>query len=468
MFRGKLFAAGVLGLAISASVMASGAEAAVQPAAQPAAVSCPAVGSGGVLTPAPSPGVDWSGCDLRGANLDGADLSGANLTGVDLYQVQASGATFSHADLSSAELDSAGLSDADLDGATLAGADLTWTEMTDANLTSADVNGANLQYTNMTGSVVTGATFVDDTWVHVTCPDGTNSDAYVDGCFSALDTTPPSAAPSVASGTAGAHGWYISPVTVYWNWTDNGKINPTDCTAESYVSANGATTLTATCADVAGNIGHASFTVRVDTTAPTAAVTGVRAGHEYVFGHGPAPACRTSDPVSGVARPAKLTVTTNGSNGVGGFTATCSGAVSVAGTRQAGSATAKYSVVYGFGGFMSPRPGSTLSKTTRTILATFRLTTAAGRPISASRARYLAATRRILVNLKGPGIGTATATCAWSASAHAFRCVLKVPAGVRTGRANRYAITAFEKLGTGVRPVPPAGKAANPETIYFR
>ncbi|HEY2506668.1 MAG TPA: hypothetical protein VGI58_09130 [Streptosporangiaceae bacterium] len=29
------------------------------------------------------------------------------------------------------------------------------------------------------------------TWSDVTCPDGTNSDKYVDGCFSQLDTTPP-------------------------------------------------------------------------------------------------------------------------------------------------------------------------------------------------------------------------------------------------------------------------------------
>jgi hypothetical protein len=463
MFRGSLVAVAVLGLAISTSVMAGDAGAAVQSGA----VSCPAIGSGGTLTPGPAPGVDWSGCDLRGANLDGANLSGANLSGADLYQVQANSAAFSNANLSFAELGFAGLLDAGLDGATLTGADLTWTEINDADLSSAHVNGANLQYTNMTGSVVSGATFANDTWVHVTCPDGTNSDSYVDGCFSAVDTAPPSAAPSVVAGTPGANGWYTSEVTVYWNWTDNGRINPTDCAGPDYVSANGTTTLTGTCADVAGNIGHASFTVSVDTTAPAAAVTGVRAGHQYVFGHVPAPGCRTSDAVSGVAQPAKLKVTTTGSDGVGGFTAACSGAVSVAGTRQTAAASAKYSIVYGFGGFVSPRPGSTLAKATRTIVATFRLATAGGRPIGASRAEHLAATRKIRVNLKGPGIATAAATCAWSTSLHAFRCAIKVPSGVRTGKANRYVITAFENVGTGLRPVPSVGKAVNPETIYF-
>ena len=44
------------------------------------AVTCPTVAPGtGMVTPAPAPGVDWSGCDLAGADLSGANLSGANL-----------------------------------------------------------------------------------------------------------------------------------------------------------------------------------------------------------------------------------------------------------------------------------------------------------------------------------------------------------------------------------------------------
>jgi len=464
MFRVRLVAAAVLGVAVSTSVIAGAAAAAVQPDA----VSCPVVSSSGVVTPAPVSGVDWSGCDLRGANLDGANLSGANLTGADLYHDQVNGATFSNADLSSAELGFAGLNHTIFEGATVAHADLLWSQLADADLTSANVNGANLQYTDMTGSVVTGATFANATWVHVTCPDGTNSDSHVDGCFSAKDTTPPSATLAVRSGSACANGWYTSAVTVYWNWTDDGTISPVDCAGPSYVAMNGTTALTATCADIAGNIGHASFTVRVDTTAPAVAVTGVRERRQYVFGQVPARGCRTSDTVSGVARSAKLTVTTTGSHGVGSFTATCSGAVSVAGTGQAAPVRARYTVVYGFGGFISPRPGSTLAKASRTIVATFRLTDAAGRSISRSRAMYLAATRRIRVNLKGPGIATVTAICEWSESAQAFRCVIQMPAGIRTGSTNRYAITAFENLGMGLQPVPPVGKAINPETIHFR
>ena len=464
MFRVRLAAAAALGLVASTSVIAGSAAAAVQPAA----VSCPAISSSGVVTPAPVPGVDWSGCDLRGANLSGADLSGANLSGADLYSDQAIGATFSKADLSSAELGSAGLYKAVFDGATLANADLAWTQLADADLTAANVNAASIQYANMTGAVFTGATFVNTTWVDVTCPDGTSSDSYVDGCFSAKDTTPPAAAPSVSIGIKGANGWYTSAVVVNWNWTDNGRIDPAKCTGSSYVSAAGITALTAACYDMAGNIGHASFTVKVDTTAPAVTVTGVRNGGHYVYGRVPAPGCRTSDPVSGVARPAKLKVTATGSYGAGSFTAACSGAVSVAGTAQAVPVKAGYTVVYGFGGFLSPRPGSTMSKTSRAIVATFRLANAAGRPISVSAARYLAAAHRIRVNLSGPGIKTATAICAWNASAQAFRCVIELPAGIRPGGTHRYTITAFENLGMGLQPVPTVGKAVNPETIHFR
>jgi hypothetical protein len=63
---------------------------------------------------------------------------------------------------------------------------------------------------------------------------------------------------------------------------------------------------------------------------------------------------------------------------------------------------------------------------------------------------------------------TATAICAWNASAQAFRCVIQQPAGIRPGTANRYTITAFENVGTGLQPVPAVGTAVNPETIHFR
>lgn len=38
---------------------------------------------------------------------------------------------------------------------------------------------------------MTNAVTASATWSNTICPDGTNSNSYIDGCFSALDTTPP-------------------------------------------------------------------------------------------------------------------------------------------------------------------------------------------------------------------------------------------------------------------------------------
>lgn len=92
-----------------------------------AAAACPAVSSAGVVTPAPAPDVDWSGCNLRGANLSAADLGGADLSG------------------------------ADLSGASLANANLTGANLTGANLTGADLGSAYLRNTTLTGATLTGA-----------------------------------------------------------------------------------------------------------------------------------------------------------------------------------------------------------------------------------------------------------------------------------------------------------------------
>jgi len=124
-------------LALAAGLLMSGA-----PAAQ--AVSCPAVGPTGTVTPAPVPGGTWAGCDLTGANLSGADLSHMTLT-------------------------AAVLSGADLRGTTLALADLT---------------GA----TGLGTALTSGATV----WTAATCPDATRAWVHdLGSCAQAVDTTPP-------------------------------------------------------------------------------------------------------------------------------------------------------------------------------------------------------------------------------------------------------------------------------------
>ena len=89
------------------------------------------------------------------------------------------------------------------------------------------------------------------------------------------DTTAPTAAP-VQTPAANGNGWNNTDVLVAWNWTDNAGgsgIDSAACTTTSTTSGEGELTLNATCKDLAGNTGSASYTVKVDKTAPTASAS---------------------------------------------------------------------------------------------------------------------------------------------------------------------------------------------------
>jgi hypothetical protein len=93
--------------------------------------------------------------------------------------------------------------------------------------------------------------------------------------FAVSDTTAPTAFPT-QSPAANANGWNNSDVTVTWNWADNpggSGIDSAHCTTSSTSSGEGTIELTATCKDLAGNEGSASYTVYVDKTAPTASAS---------------------------------------------------------------------------------------------------------------------------------------------------------------------------------------------------
>ena len=483
------------------------------------------IGPGTSLLNADLSGANLSGVDLTDSLLEDANLTGANLSGANLSEVNANRANLTDANLSAANLTGslmgatnvsgadmgtatltgvrsaeltgtpaslpsgwsvlagylvgpgAGLNGANLANQNLSGANLTGTNLESANLTGTNLSGANLSGANLNfatlddadlqGANVTGATFTNALWDNTTCPDGSNSNAHDDGCFSPLDATGPTASPVVTVGTAGANGWYTSAVTVAWNWTDPGTIVSADCQQTSTTSGNGTFTLQATCEDLAGNIGHAADTVKVDGTRPAVSVTGVGNGARYVLGKVPAAGCRTSEAVSGVATNARLKLTTTGANGVGRFTATCSGAVSVAGTGQAGAVTTSYTVVYGFSGFSGLRSGEVIAKSARTITARFRITRAGGKDILAAPTAAFVARHGLEVRLTGPGIKAVTAQCRWVGSARSIECTITIPPGVRLGTANRYKITAEENVGTGFVVAPAVARAVNPLVVTF-
>jgi uncharacterized protein YjbI with pentapeptide repeats len=411
------------------------------------------VQSGGVTgQPAALP-AGWFALDgnLLGPTADaaGADLAGADLTGYDLRGIDFTQADLAGADLAGLDLDSVNFQHANFDGANLS----------DTNL-DAYLVGANLTAANLTGATITSANLLAVTWLHTTCPDGSDSDAYVDGCLSARDTAAPTDSPAVT--------WYTSPVTVTWHWTDNGTIVPAQCPATSTSTGQGnPVTLSASCTDLAGNSSQDSDQVKVDTTGPAVTVTGVSAGHTYLAGADPRPGCTTTDRVSGVAVQATLKVSPAGAQVPAAYTATCAGGVDQAGNDQAGPARAAYTVGYGVGGFLAPTAGATVPRSARTIKVTFRLTVASGRPVAARLAAALGQHGTVRAALSGPGIARQWATCAWNAKQQAFRCGITIPRGVRTGKKNAYSVSAWEKVTGGPVKAPATGGGANPIVIHF-
>ena len=444
-------------------------------------------------------GLNLTAATLKGANLGGADLDGAtltsivtgsvigtpvlpngwalfngylvgpsaNLSGADLMGLSLASANLSATNFSQADLEDASLVSANLTGAMLGSTDLTSANLSSADLTNTSLANANLTGTNLRHDTVTGADFTGVTWSDTRCPDGSNSNAHDSGCFSALDTAPPVASPSLLSAGTQVNGWFNAPVTVSWGWTDDGQINPAKCTHFSTTTSSGSITLTASCTDIAGRTGTASDSMKVDVTTPAVTVTGVRSGRHYIVGAVPAAGCRTTETISGVETEATVSVTTGGSGGVGPFTATCAGAVSVAGLAQPGPVQARYTVGYGFGGFSTPQPGSTIPHSARRITAAFRLVTASDKAISGGTASNLAWAHDVRVILRGPGIHPVTTYCAWSRRHSTFTCSIKVPANVHAGPANKYTITAQEDVGTGFYAVSLVGHSANPVIIHF-
>jgi hypothetical protein len=168
------------------------------------------------------------------------------------------------------------------------------------------------------------------------------------------------------------NGWYNAPV----GWTTTGTDVTSliaSCSTGTYgdtVSEPDGTGLTVsgTCTDNAGNTSSpaaASAAFNYDNTNPTVLVTGVStAASPYVRGSVPAAGCDTTDdPLgvqSGVETSASLTMSgpgTTNPNGVGSFTATCSGGKDNAGNSQAAPVSVTYSVIYdpaGISGILQP------------------------------------------------------------------------------------------------------------------
>jgi hypothetical protein len=427
--------------------------------ARAGAAACPAVDAGtGAVTPAPAPNVDWAGCDLAGANLSnaelgGANLSGANLTGANLTTAQTLSANFAGANLTNATAVAAALEFADFKGAIFNGTDLQAASLSDADLFQATgLSSAN------TDSV---------TWTHATCPNGASADYYTGGCLGTVSVTTPSATPVITGGRLGANGWYTSAVTVTWHWIDANAL-AAGCPASTTSAGQGSKVpITASCGDSAGHTGTATVSEPIDTTPPVVTLTGVRNGAVFPMGRSPMPQCDTTDALSGVRYYAITTIAVGRPDGTGVATVICSDGEDQAG-NVAPSFTAHWTVLYLFGGFYAPKPGSTLSHTAKSVLVKAFLADEHDKAIPAATQSGLAAHQQVRATLRGAGIAAVTVTCGWNAKGKYLQCAIPTPRKVRTGHKNRYTITMAENLGSGWRTVPADARSENPEPVYFK
>ena len=143
----------------------------------------------------------------------------------------------------------------------------------DANTVDDDWTGQQVQ--------VDGQYVATIPWLgHILPARNTSAATFRDGVTAAMHLTVgpfpagPVAVPTQAPPANGA-GWNSTGVVVRWNWSDPGSpIDPAACTLTSPSVGEGIQTLTATCKDLAGNTGSASYTVKVDKTPPAVAISG--------------------------------------------------------------------------------------------------------------------------------------------------------------------------------------------------
>lgn len=170
-----------------------------------------------------------------------------------------------------------------------------------------------------------------------------------------IDKTPPTIATNGRT-PANANNWNNTDVIAGFTCADT-LSGIAGCTATVTLTTQGSgQSITGTASDNAGNTNSAVVSpVNIDKTPPVAAVTGVADGQVYVRGAVPAAACSTVDQpgLSGVATPATLSITGGNAHGVGSYTATCSGAVDLAGNVSI-PARVTYYVHYDFSGFFAP------------------------------------------------------------------------------------------------------------------
>lgn len=177
---------------------------------------------------------------------------------------------------------------------------------------------------------------------------------------------------------ANQFGWYRANASVNWNWSDAGTgINTAQCTAQTTSFGEGLITLSATCNDMAGNVGTASFQIRVDKTPPTISPF---VPSQILLNGAATASAGARDSLSGIDTQGCDPIRTNV---VGTYSSNCT-ATDRAGNKAA-SIKVFYEVLYGMSTYNPPianPPTANLIRRTDGIPFRFRLVDANGVAVS--------------------------------------------------------------------------------------
>lgn len=190
-------------------------------------------------------------------------------------------------------------------------------------------------------------------------------------------------ASSDACDAPGLNGWCKATQHAGFSASDatsglaNNEGSPYAFTRSESQNASSISISSGTLKDKAGNEADAvsAGPFMIDSVAPSVSVTGVTNGTTYPLGSVPVAGCDTTDATSDVKDRATVGVTGGTSNGVGAFTATCSGAADRAG-NAALAVSAAYKVEYQRdGGILQPinPDGSSLFSQKRAVPVKFHL-----------------------------------------------------------------------------------------------
>ena len=443
--------------------------------AAPPPVTCPTVDANtGAVTPAPSAGVNWAGCNLTNANLNQSNLSGANLAGANLTHATFNGANVAGVTLTTANLTGAGLTNIDLSSV----------NMTGANLTQAVIKSTSLNKTVMTnttlakviGRQITGAPVLPAGWAVISGSlVGPGADLSNDGLTG-----------------ADLHGMNLTGTIFDHSNLSNADLANANLTGASFVGA------VVTGANLDGaNLASASLSGIVSgdvTGVPAALPAGWSLRDGFLIGPGAsltganlAGLNLAGANLSGINLSGASLVSTNlsranlsGSDlsranltGASLFRANLTGVTWSSTTCPNGknsdgrSGGCARQLAFRFGGLTAPVPGSSIRKSAHQFTVRFRLTNFSSQKVTNSIGQSLTSDRDVRVTLSGPGITPVNAHCSWNSGLGKFQCTVHF-GSVKKGRSHKYKLTVSENFGLGFGKAPTRVGAANPATIHFR